>query len=99
MNDTPAHVDRLYRDMLLARSGEERMRMGFSMYTTARAFVLASLREREPAASPARVRQALFLRFYGPEFKAEEREKILRALGHVDGGARRRDGGRCEDVQ
>jgi hypothetical protein len=87
MKDTPAHVDRMYRNMLLARSGEERLRMGFSMYATARAFVLAAIREREPAASPARVREGLFVRFYGHEFGAEERERILRALGN-----RRRQG-------
>ena len=42
MTDTPAGVEARYRRMLLARSGEDRLRMGFSMYSTARAFVVAS---------------------------------------------------------
>lgn len=80
MRDTPPGVDALYREMLLARSGEDRLRMGFSMYSTARAFVVASILEREPQASPGRIREAVFLRFYGRDFDDATREKILARL-------------------
>ncbi len=80
MTDTPADVEALYRRMLLARSGEDRLRMGFSMYSTARAFVVASILEREPHASPERIREAVFLRFYGRDFDDATREKILARL-------------------
>ncbi len=80
MTDTPAGVHAIYRRMLLARSGEDRLRMGFSMYSTARAFVVASILEREPQASPERIREAVFLRFYGRDFDDATREKILARL-------------------
>lgn len=80
MKDTPSDVDATYRQMLLARPGEDRLRMAFSMYSTARALVVASIVEREPQASPGRLRQGLFLRFYGPDFDAQTREKILARL-------------------
>jgi hypothetical protein len=73
-------TERQSRPPLLARSGEERLKMGFSMYATARALVIASILEKEPHAAPAALRRALFLRFYGQEFDHHEREKILRAL-------------------
>src|SRR3989454_6909747 len=70
-----------YRAMVLARAPEERLKMGCSMGATARVLVRASVLAQEPHASPAAVRRALFLRFYGQEFHAVEREKILLRLG------------------
>ena len=80
MNDTSPEMDTHYRDMLMQRSGEERLKMGCSMRETARAFVEASIREQDPKATPEAVRKGLFLRFYGHEFDADSREKILAAI-------------------
>src|SRR2546428_11390915 len=81
MNDTSREMARKYREMLLQRSGAERLKMGCSMFATARALVVASVREKEPAASPAKVRERLFLRLYGTDFAADERERIAAWLG------------------
>lgn len=80
MTDTPPDVLQRYRAMLLARSPEERLKMGCSMGATARALVRASVLALDPHASPAAVRRALFLRFYGHEFDAAERERIMASL-------------------
>ncbi len=80
MRDTPPAVDAKYRAMLLERSGEERLKMAGSMYATARALVIASVLEADPSASPAALRQALFLRFYGHEFDESTRTRILAHL-------------------
>jgi hypothetical protein len=66
--------------MLLARSAEERLKMACSMGATARALVRASVLARDPHATPAAVRRQLFLRFYGNDFDAPERERILEWL-------------------
>lgn len=89
MNDTSPMVERRFRELLLRRSGEERLKMGCSMHATAQALVRASVLEKDPMASPATVRRALFLRFYSQYFDADTREKILRAL---DPGSPARDG-------
>lgn len=81
MNDTTPAIAQRYRTLLLARSGEERLKMGCSMHATAQALVLAAVRERHPQASPAAVRRELFLRFYGQDFDSATRAKILLALG------------------
>jgi hypothetical protein len=78
--DTPPDVARRYRAMLLARSPEERLKMGCSMSATARALARASVLARDPQASPAALRRALFLRFYGHELDEAQRDKILAAL-------------------
>jgi len=81
MTDTSPEVMARYRAMLLARSGEERFKMGSSMNATARALICASVLAKDPQASPAALRRATFLRLYGHEFGAEERERILARLG------------------
>ena len=81
MTDTPPEVMARYRAMLLARSSEDRLKMGCSMDATVRALVRASVLAQDPHASPAALRRALFLRFYGGEFEAAEQERILARLG------------------
>lgn len=55
--------------------------MACSMSATARALVRAAVLARDPGAPPAALRRAVFLRFYGHEFEAEDREQILAGLG------------------
>ena len=80
MNDTPPDVEERYRAMLMQRTGEERLIMGCAMRDTARALVEASLREQNPLATEAEIRKGVFLRFYGHEFDAATRDKILAAI-------------------
>ena len=80
MKDTSPEMDARYRDMLMQRCGEERLKMGCAMRETARALVEASIREQNPQATPEAVRKGLFLRFYGHESDADSREKILAAI-------------------
>ena len=80
MNDTPPEIERRYREMLLQRSGEERLQMGCSMCTFARELVVASVLDKHPDASATDLCRAIFLRFYGDDFDPETREKILRVL-------------------
>jgi hypothetical protein len=80
MNDTSPEMESRYRTMIMQRSGEERLKMGCAMRETARALVEASIREQDPQATPDAVRKSLFLRFYGHEFSAESRAKILAAI-------------------
>lgn len=80
MNDTSSEMDQRYRALLMQRTGEERLIMGCAMRDTARAFVEASLRAQDPQATVESIRKGLFLRFYGHEFDAESRAKILAAI-------------------
>jgi len=80
VNDTAPVIEQRYRALLLARSGEERLKMGCSMHAAAQALVRASVLEQNPRASVAAIRRALFLRFYGRDFDPTTREAILAAL-------------------
>jgi hypothetical protein len=80
MKDTSDAMERKYRDRLLKRSGEDRLKMGCSMHATAQALVRAAALEAEPSVSSSSLRKILFLRFYGQDFDTATRKRILRAL-------------------
>lgn len=80
MKDTPPEVERRFREMLLARSGEERLKMGCSMHQFAQMIVRASVLAKHPQATPAELRRAVFLRFYGQEFRPDRCQAVLSAL-------------------
>ena len=62
MNDTPPEVERLVREMMMARSGEERLLMGSAMFDAARDMMIASLPKNLP---PLEFKRRLFERLYG----------------------------------
>jgi len=68
LTDTPPEIERMIRDKIMARSGEERFVMGAQMCESAREMVKASL---PPGLSEAEQRRQLFRRLYGKEIDIE----------------------------
>ena len=62
MNDTPPEIERKVHEMMMARSGAERLIMGASMFDAARQVVLASLPRDLPEEE---LKRRLFERIYG----------------------------------
>lgn len=88
MKDTPAVIERKFRQMLMKRSGEERLKMGCSMHATAQALAKASVLQQHPCARPAEIKRLLFLHFYGNDFEPEERKRIASALAKRGEGSK-----------
>jgi hypothetical protein len=80
VKDTPDEVERTYQEMLMQRSGEERLRMGSRMFDVARRLIRASLGDPDGRDSSSDMRVALFLRIYGADFDAAARERIVAEL-------------------
>ena len=68
MTDTSPEIERMVRDKLMARSGEERFVMGAQMFDSAREMVKASLPR---SLSESEQRRELFKRLYGMEIGIE----------------------------
>ena len=62
MNDTPPEIEQKVHEMMMARSGAERLIMGASMFDTARRIILASLPKDLP---DEELKRRLFERIYG----------------------------------
>ena len=80
MRDTAQAIERKFHEMLMKRSGEERLKMGCSMHATAQALAKASLRQRYRNANPGQLKPLLFLYFYATDFEPEKRKRIAAAL-------------------
>jgi hypothetical protein len=80
MNDTPPHVEKLYREMLMRRSGAERLRMGAMMFEAAKRLVRAGLGDPDGRDDSPQMRAKLFLRIYGQDFDPARRDRIVRQL-------------------
>ena len=80
MNDTHPDIAIRFRDLMMSKSGEERLLMGFSMYDAAREIVHSAILAQRHGITPEEMRQEVFLRFYGSEFSQTDKEKILSVL-------------------
>ncbi len=85
MNDTHPDVAVRFRELMMRKSGEQRLLMGCSMYDTAKQIVLSAIRNHQPGITDAGIKREVFLRFYGSEFSQAEREKLLSALASDSG--------------
>ena len=70
-------MERKFRDMMLERSGAERLKMGCSMHATLKLLVKTLLLAKDPSSPPAKLKEALFLHFYGKDFEPSRRKRIL----------------------
>ncbi|MBI5970173.1 MAG: hypothetical protein HY884_03355 [Deltaproteobacteria bacterium] len=75
MKDTSQEVEERFFDMMLSRSGTERLRMGFDMFETAKRLVTAAIVDNAPGLSDADVRLAVFDRFYGEDLPEDARAR------------------------
>jgi len=80
MNDTHPEMAVRFRNLMMSKTGQERLLMGCSMYDTAKEIVRSSISNDRPGITEADMRREIFLRFYGREFRRTEKEKIFSAL-------------------
>lgn len=80
MNDTSKKMEEKYFELLMKRSGEERLKMGASMYDTAKEIVKSSILEEDKNITALELKKKIFLRFYGHEFTEPRKQRILEAL-------------------
>ena len=77
MKDTSPEMESYFNALIMKKSGQERLKMGFSMFDMARRQVLASILKDNPNADPNEILREIFLRFYGQDFPPEKQERIL----------------------
>ncbi len=80
MNDTHPDVAIRFRDLMMSKTGQQRLLMGFSMYDTARQIVRSAIYNSQPDITDKDLKKEIFLRFYGNEFSQSDREKFLSSL-------------------
>lgn len=80
MNDTSPEMEKRYHDMLMRRSGPERLKMGSSMYDAAKEIVRNSILNESLGLTEQELKEKIFLRFYGLDFSEAQRRRIIAGL-------------------
>ena len=80
MLDTHPDIAVRFRNMMMHKSGEQRLRMGCSMYDAAKQIVRSAIYESHPGVTDIEMKREIFLRFYGHEFSPADRKKFITAL-------------------
>lgn len=81
MNDTHPDISVRFQNLMMLKSGEQRLLMGCSMYDTAKQIVRSSIYDKYPQISAGQMKKEIFIRFYGHDFSQPDAEKILSVLG------------------
>ena len=80
MIDTHHDIAVRYRNMMMQKSGEQRLQMGCSMYDTAKQIARSSILAGTSDITDAELKKKIFMRFYGHEFSPTYRDKVISAL-------------------
>jgi len=85
MFDTHPEIAVRFRELMMRKSGQERLLMGCTMYDTAKQIVRSAIYNSRPGITDAELKREIFLRFYGPEFSQADREKFISVLASDSG--------------
>ncbi|OHC00006.1 MAG: hypothetical protein A3G70_08460 [Planctomycetes bacterium RIFCSPLOWO2_12_FULL_39_13] len=80
MNDTSPAIEDMFFNMMMARSGEERLKMGFEMYEMSRKMVIASIIKDNPEVSEKGMKISLFNRFYGNDLSPDIKQRFVERI-------------------
>lgn len=83
MDDTPTKIKRRYNKMLLSKSPTDRLRMASRMFDTAKKLAVSGILGERQHLDTARLRGELFVRMYGNDFSATDRERIMKAIPNM----------------
>ena len=83
MNDTPTKIKQLYNEMLLSKSPSERLRMASRMYDSVKKLAISGIVNERQHLDQPRLRRELFLRIYGNDFPATDRERIMKKIPNM----------------
>jgi hypothetical protein len=91
MKDTSPEMEARFREMMMARTPVERLKMATGMFMTAKALIRAGLEREGIPLTPENLREYTFLRLYRRDFTPEQRVKIVKHLREKAGGFRASD--------
>jgi hypothetical protein len=82
--DAVAHYadDDFFNGLFRNKTGQEKMKMGFSMFEFATKFAVASIiaKHKNRDLSPCQLKKELFLRIYGNYFSETQKAEILKSI-------------------
>ena len=81
MKDTNKSIEKKFFEMMMEKSGEERVRMGFEMFELAKKSIIASILHENSGLSEADIKTETLKRCYGDIITARIEQGFSRKLG------------------
>ena len=83
MSDTTTQIQQRYKEMIMSLTPTERLRMVSRMYDSGRKLVIAGIQNERQHLNSSQLRGQLFLRMYGSDFTAADRERIINRIPNM----------------
>ena len=83
MSDNSMRIEKHYKEMLLSLTPSERLRMASRMYDSGRKLVISGIQRRKHQLTASQLRGQLFMRMYGSDFSATDRERIIKRIPNM----------------
>jgi len=83
MDDTSEKIEQRYKKMLLSKPPVERLKMASRMYDSGKKLVIAGILNGRQRLDTPQLRAQVFLRMYGNDFTAAERERIIKKIPNM----------------
>ncbi|MDR4499675.1 MAG: hypothetical protein MRK02_17415 [Candidatus Scalindua sp.] len=80
MKDTSPAIEVKFFNMMMAKSGIERLKMGFEMYEMSRKMVIASITKDNPGITDKEMKISLLKRFYGDDLSSDTKKKFAEKI-------------------
>lgn len=80
MDETSPGIREKADELILAKTPEERFKIGCEMNHAAKKHLIDAIRQESPSISDIDLRIQFFLRFYSDDFSPEEKEKFIAHL-------------------
>jgi len=80
MNDTNSAAAAKFYELMKRKTNEERLLMGCSMFDTSRKIAKSAIYSQYPEIDDLGMKQQFFLKFYGEDFSALQKKRVLQAL-------------------
>ena len=82
MNDTSPKITHKMCELIQKKTPAERIKMGCSMHQTSKRLIIRAILESNPQITKSKLRQEIFLKFYGNDYDPATKLKILSHLAN-----------------
>jgi len=84
MSEVFREIEQRYKEMLLALTPLDRLKMASRMYDSGKKLVITGIQHRKHPLTASQLRGQVFLRMYGSDFTVEERARIIRRIPNME---------------
>ncbi|MBM4054583.1 MAG: hypothetical protein FJ264_07915 [Planctomycetes bacterium] len=84
MHDTHPEIELKFKELMMKKTPEERLKMGCSMFGFAKAIIQSSIQQNRENITSSELKEKLFSRLYAKEMDESKKEKITAYFSNLE---------------